>query len=235
MSQLILRYRLFAAASGVALLSALGTAQAGQGWYVAGNVGAAFVNDSSSTATDSVGNSISFDTEFDPGFVVSGAAGYGWNNLRAEGEISYRKNDVDSLTVTNVTLAGVGSFNTAASFSGGGDVSALGIMANVWYDFPTGGKLVPFVGGGIGVAEVSLNDVTGNVAGVDALLADDSDWVFAYQIGAGIGYAFNPNLTLTLDYRLFGTADPEFKDPTGVPFDGEYLSHNVHAGLRYQF
>ena len=219
-----------------AVIMGVGTgARAADGWYVALDAGAAFLSDSTSTASDSLGNSITFDTEFDTGFGLHGAIGHSWDAFRLEGEVSYRKNDLDTLEVTNVTLAGIGSFTTAAAFDADGDVSALGFMANGWYDFDTGSPWKPFVGGGLGMARISLNDASATVLGVSVPLADDDDWVFAYQVGAGIGYEVTPTTVVSLGYRFFATSDPDFTDPTGIPFDAEYQSHNIEIGVRFSF
>lgn len=206
-------------------------ARAGDSWYVAVGAGAAFLSESSSTASDAFGNSVSFDTDFDTGFGVTGAIGHSWGAFRLEGEVSYRENDLDTIELTNVTLAGIGSFNNVGSFAADGDVSALGFMANGWYDFDTGSPWKPFVGGGLGVARVSVNDAA--ILGIT--FADDDDWVFAYQLGAGIGYEVNPTTVVSLGYRFFGTADPDFTFIGGLPFDAEYHSHNVEIGVRFSF
>lgn len=204
---------------------------AGAGWYAAVDVGTVFLEDSSSTASDDFGNSVSFDTAFDTGYGVHGAVGHAWGGFRLEGEVSYRKNDLDTFDVTNVTLAGIGSFDNIGTFDAGGDLSALGFMANAWYDFNPGSPWRPFLGGGLGVARISINDAT--IVGIP--LADDDDWVFAYQLGAGIGFEATPTITISLGYRFFGTADPEFTDLAGIPFDAEYRSHNIEIGLRVSF
>ena len=227
--------RILGLLSAAAFIGVAAGAQAADGWYVSGDVGAAFLQDSSSTAADEFGNSIDFDTEFDPGFGVHGAVGHSWDGFRLEGEVSYRKNDLDALTVTNVTLAGIGSFDVAAEFDAEGDVSALGFMVNGWYDFDTGSPWKPFIGGGVGTARISLNEVSATVAGMSVPLADDEDQVFAYQAGAGIGYELTPTIIVSLGYRFFGTLDPEFTDVTGIPFDAEYRSHNVEVGVRFLF
>lgn len=54
--------------------------------------------------------------------------------------------------------------------------------------------------------------------------------MFAYQVGAGVGYALTPQVTLDVKYRYFATADPDF-DGT----DMEYASHNIYAGIRLDF
>lgn len=217
------------------LITSASPTKADDGWYLSSDFGALLIDDSGSHAVDTVGNAITFETEFDPGFVAQGAAGYAWRNFRFEGEASYRRASADTLNVTAVTLAGVGAFNTALPLKGGGDVTALGLMANGWYDFDLGAKWRPFIGGGVGIANVSLNDVTGDIGGTPSPLADDDDWVLAYQAGAGIGYQYNPSLTISLGYRFFATANPEFRDPDGVPFDGAFQTHSLMLGLRVQF
>ena len=176
------------------------------------------------------GGSVTGDVEFDTGYGVSGALGHAWGPFRLEGEISYRKNDLDQIDVTSLTVAGV-IFTALGSADLGGDVSSLGFMANGYYDYDTGGPWVPFVGAGIGGARLNV-DVT-SVAGA-VTIYDESDTVFAYQAGTGIGYKFTPTIMATLSYRFFGTSDPTFDD--GVDkIEAEYRSHNIWAGLIVRF
>ena len=117
-----------------------------------------------------------------------------------------------------------------------GDFSMVAFMANVDYDFDTGSRWVPYVGGGLGVATISID--TENAQGIS--LSDDSDTVFAYQVGAGIGYEFpleeGRSVTVSLDWRYFGTQDPTFKgDVSGGDFDVGISGHDIGIGLIYGF
>ena len=117
-----------------------------------------------------------------------------------------------------------------------GAFSMLAFMANVDYDFDTGSRWVPYVGGGLGLAIISLDTET--EAGTS--LADDRDTVFAYQVGAGIGYEFplaeGRSLTVSLDWRYFDTQSPTFKgDVTGAEFDVGISGHDIGIGLMYGF
>lgn len=156
--------------------------------------------------------------ESDVGFGFGGVAGYKWAiGLRAEAEISYRQNGSDKLD-------GVGV---------GGDASALGFMGNVWYDFDTGTPFIPYIGGGAGIARVSA-DI--DIAGIK--LVNDTDTVFAWQVGGGVGYEITKGVVLFGDYRYFATADPTFTaEPVlgGVDLDAEYSSHNFMIGVRGHF
>ena len=186
---------------------------------ILGQAGASILT--SSELDDPTGILAALGTEinFDVGYGLSGALGYHWGLFRVEGEITYAESDIDE-----VEVVGIG-------FSGSGDVSSLGFMANAFKDFEIGDGWQFNIGGGIGYAIVSINDAS--VGGVP--LADDDDWVFAYQLGTGIGYQMSPTTTLSLDYRYFATVDPEFNDVDGIPFEAEYDSHVIRIGVRFNF
>lgn len=158
-----------------------------------------------------------FDIDLDPGFAIGGFVGYEFGSgLRAEGELAYRLNDVETFT----------------GISGSGDVSSFAFMANAFYDFDFGSSFVPYVGGGIGAARLSFSDA--GVVGIP--LVDGDDVVFAYQLGAGIGFQVSPRLTVTADYRYFATADGEFSATAGgTVFDGEYSNSTILIGVRTTF
>jgi OOP family OmpA-OmpF porin len=213
----------------IALAMTASQAEAKDGWYISGNVGGNILQDADTT--DSVtGGSASGEVEFDTGFGLSGAIGRSWGPWRLEGELSYHKNDLDQANVTSLTVAG-SIFTGLAVLDLGGDISSLGYMANGYYDFKTKGKWAPFVMAGIGVASINV-DAT-SVAGA-AITYDESDTVFAYQAGAGIGYNFTPTVSGNLQYRLFGTTDPTFDD--GVDkIESEYQNHSFMVGITKRF
>lgn len=117
-----------------------------------------------------------------------------------------------------------------------GNFSMLAFMANVDYDFDTGSRWVPYIGGGLGVATISVD--AENASGIS--LSDDRDTVFAYQVGTGIGYEFplqeGRSITVSLDWRYFGTQAPTFKgDVSGEDFEATINGHDVGIGLIYGF
>jgi opacity protein-like surface antigen len=167
--------------------------------------------------------------EFDSGYNVSAAFGYDYGRLRLEVELAHRRNEVNNIN------------NLGRSFRADGDISATSLMLNGYRDFATGSRVVPYLGGGIGVANVSANkvklfDVTGEVAYID-----DDDTVFAYHLATGVAFTLSPTLTLDLGYRFFGTSNPQFDDDLaliGIQTNGletEYHSHNISVGLRIKF
>lgn len=184
--------------------------------YVGVQLGATLLDDSSS---DYNNLPLSFDIEYDPGFNVGTTGGVDFGMARVEAELTYRQNDVDSLKALGT------------SFSTGGDVSALSLMANGFFDIETNSPVTPYIGAGIGFANVSLNDVTES----GTLFVDDDDTVFAYQFGLGVAFDLSDLLTLDLGYRYFATLDPEFTDVDGDTFESEYGGHNLDVGLRIKF
>lgn len=101
-----------------------------------------------------------------------------------------------------------------------GETSILSVLVNGYFDFENDGPITPYVSAGLGFANVDIE-----VAG-----ASDDDSVIAYQVGAGVGYALNEQLTLDAKYRYFATTDPEF-GTTEAEIDG----HNLILGLRASF
>ena len=222
-------YNLTIKACAVFLLLLSSNIAMAEGPYWGVNGGAAFLQDANNT-----GGGVDIESQTDTGFALGTFAGYEFgNNLRVEGELNFRRNSMDELTIVQDAGAGValgvGDLD-GLSADADGDISALSGMANVYYDFRTGSPWVPYVGAGIGVAHVMAD-----VDILDVKVVDDADTVFAYQAMAGVSYFVQPDLVLFAGYRYFGTADPELEDEAGGAFDSEYQSHNVEVGFRYAF
>jgi opacity protein-like surface antigen len=148
-----------------------------------------------------------------------------------KGELSYRKNDLSQLELIKITRAGIGTFTgSLGTVALGGDISSLGFMVNAHRDFKTKGKWAPFVMAGIGGASINLD--VNSAAGV-AKSYDESDLVFAYQAGAGIGYNFTPTVSGNFQYRFFGTTDPTFDGVDKI--EAEYQNHNFMVGITKRF
>jgi len=185
-----------------------------EGFYVGGNIGFAKADDSE--LTDSTVPGITVDTEFDSGLSFGAALGYDFNNFRVEGEISYQQNDIDNIGAEGVY------------FDATGDAVALSFLINGYYDFINSSAFTPYVSAGLGVAQIEFNNL--NISRLGFSGSSDEDTVFAYQIGAGVGYAITEKVTIDLKYRYFGTADSEY-DTT----EAEFASHNVLIGIRLNF
>ena len=204
------------------------------------------------------------------GFAVRGMAGYAFpSGFRVEAEIDYRKHNTDKMDVNSAGGVALSAFaqhpgfnpmglparelldayralpeTTKELFEDGaedthivnGAFSMLAFMANVDYDFDTGSRWVPYVGGGLGLAIISLDAESAE----GESFVDDRDTVFAYQVGAGIGYEFplpeGRSVTVSLDWRYFGTQAPSFTgELTGNEFETEISGHDIGIGLMYGF
>jgi len=172
------------------------------GLYVSGNIGAAFLTDSDIK----VSGFPTVEASFDTGFAASAAIGTSINKFRLEGELSYQKNDFDEVE----------------SFSVDGDFTALTLLLNGYYEFNNDSAFTPYLTAGIGYSNVEVDG--------DGFDGSEDDNVFAYQLGAGIGYAASDNVTIDAKYRYFATADPDFGDA-----EAEVASHNIYLGIRVNF
>jgi opacity protein-like surface antigen len=221
-------------------------------WYVSGTAGATFLNDADLEPFIAVPvvpgitfpDRLATDGGFDTGFAVAGAIGRRvGDNWRLEGEIGYRRNALDRLSL-------VGFFTDAVDGGRGndigGDMSALSFMANVFYDIPLDMPLRPYLGGGVGLAHLWSSASFPNIAAAAAVCLilqpcdnipterfSGSDTVFAYQAGVGLAYEIISNLTASVDYRYFATSDPSFR--TGGAKIDSYSTHNVSLNFRYEF
>jgi OmpA-OmpF porin, OOP family len=210
----------------VALCAILAAAPAeADGLYIGAFGGVSFLDEATGSADGPApGVSYTVDVESDTGWAGGLVVGYGFSEwLRAEGELSYRQNGLDQAKLGPIAV------------DLDGDTTALSVMGNVWFDLPLGGPVRPFLGGGLGMSQVSLNDVEVPALG-GAQFVDDSDWVFAYQLGGGVAYRVAPGIDITAEYRYFGTENPEF-NLDAIPTTGEfeYSSHSVLFGIRYSF
>lgn len=176
------------------------------GPYVSGNLGLAMPSDSD--ATDPGAPGLTLNTSYDTGWTLGAALGYNFGNTRIEGEVAYQKADEDK-----VSFAGVTWDSTA-------DISALSFLVNGYYDFTNSSAFTPYLSAGLGFAKIKWAD--------DGYSADDT--VFAYQVGAGVGYALSKNVTLDAKYRYLATSDAKF-DTT----ETEFASHNLLFGVRVNF
>lgn len=179
------------------------SAASAQTWYAGGHLGLNLAHD----ATSSGGDLVTYEFfGWGLGAVVGREVG---SNLRAEGEITYRSNDVDT----------VGAVASSAT------VTSLAVMANGFYDFKQiSAAFTPYAGIGVGVA------------GVDYTTGGQrySDFVVAMQLGAGLVFDLSPDLAASVDYRLFGTEDLGLGAGSGLG-KLEYLNSSVFVGLRKSF
>ncbi|MEE8533057.1 MAG: outer membrane beta-barrel protein [Alphaproteobacteria bacterium] len=186
---------------------------AGEGWYFGSGTDGVYLDDSDIIDVTALGAERRYDIGADAGPFV----GYDFgNNLRVEGELGFRRNGADEVAVLGSRLAADGSTET------------VNLMANLSYDFASDGPLKPYVGAGVGLAFISLDEAR-NLSG-----APIDEAVVAYQVGAGIGFAFSSTVAVSLDYRFFTINDPKFS-AAGAPFEVEDVSHSLGVHMKFRF
>lgn len=183
-----------------------------QGLYMKGTAGASMTQDQ-----DFSSGGVSGNADFDTGWAGAAAVGKDYGNWRMEGEFSYRDDDVDSTSAGGAGLA-----------SPGGSTSVTAAMLNGYYDVETGTPFVPYVGAGVGLANVDVD----NYSGGGTTLANGDDNVFAYQAIAGTEYRFNETWSGILEYKYFDASNVEVDTPLGDT-ELDYRNHSVMVGLRY--
>lgn len=163
--------------------------------YIEGQLGYANLNDvDSKTISDSVGNvrvsgklKLNYDSDATYGFEI-GAKDVGIENLRIGASYSRAEFDFKSagLTATistdggGTTISGSASRSQLGSYASSLDAKLNLYMLNAYYDFKNSSLFTPFVGAGIGFADIK----------------NTKDNEFAFSLSAGGRYNINNNLYL---------------------------------------
>jgi len=225
-----------ALAAGVILASATGAAMAEDketGFYLGGNVFYNQVFDADGkVTTDSAGglaaipgiggllsgltgglggasSSANFETSYDNDTAYGFSFGYKFESpYRLEFEYRQGENDLDKVTTGGVSTTSDDSLEVTS------------MMGNLWYDFSAGERLRPYIGFGLGMANLDIGD------------ADDD--VTIGQLGAGITYFLTPRLALDAGYRYSVAQDATFKTNLSEQ-ETEYSAQSVQLGLRFNF
>jgi opacity protein-like surface antigen len=162
--------------------------------------------------------SMSFNAGFDGSIFV----GYDLGAFRLEAETSYKRAGTDQLTVSGIP------------FSADGSVSVFSVMGNGLINInnvaPFTLPLSPFIGGGIGVSNVTTSFATLNRTDIDS-----SDARFAWQIMAGVRQAITDNIDVTLRYRFFHVDNVRTVDFRGLENQSRFRSHSLLGGISYNF
>jgi opacity protein-like surface antigen len=135
---------------------------------------------------------------------------------RTESRLSFTRTN---FIYTNTTAA-TALINTSA------EAETFALMANLWYDFNIDSSpITPFVGAGIGAAKLSFDYSASypTYSGSAVSQTGTDDWVFAWQLGAGLGYEFDNGMMLSAQYRYFATGDIEVA--------GQDVGLNSHEAL----
>jgi OOP family OmpA-OmpF porin len=204
-------------------------------WYVGGEFGASIVEDMNFDSA-TIDNIIKTDHEYgyDGGLFV----GYDLGAFRIEAEVAYKKADLSGFT-NKVALPGEGPTFPGGRDFAGGSTSVLSFMLNGMLDFGDDDGIQGFVGGGVGMARVKLNNQ--RVFSNSAPFLDDSDSRLAWQVFAGVRQAITDNIDVTVKYRFFNVSDIKVIAATGTTggtardVTTRYRSHSLLGGITFNF
>lgn len=190
-------------------------------WYAGMSGGVAFPRDTTVTGTTNGNLKYKFSSG---GNVALGYRPQALNNatgdVRLEMEGGYHAFGLDK-----VTAGGVTNNNPK------GDLKVMTAMANAYYDLHTGTGFTPYVGAGVGDANIHLDKNNGFGA------TKSSDNRLGYQLMTGVSYTPQsmPKTDWSIGYRYLGTTSPQFATSTGnVKLDAIHAS-NVEVGFKYHF
>ncbi|PHS79458.1 MAG: hypothetical protein COB59_01850 [Rhodospirillaceae bacterium] len=183
---------------------------ADEGLYAGVAVG--FTKAPDTTASGPSGGKVKFDN----GHMGAVFVGHDYgSNIWAEVELARRATDLKS-------VAG----NIAS-----GEALATSLMINVIYDVDVDLPVTPYVGIGLGVAQVKM-DGASPFGGVSI---NDSAVVGAFQAIVGARYALTDQVDVFGDYRYFKTADVDLSTQNGGTTSMDFSTHSGLLGLRYSF
>ncbi len=201
--------------------SSLQRVEISSGWYLRGDIGYRFQN---------IGSSSSADTTMVPSLdsakvvnAVMGSlgAGYkaGWFRADLTGDYGWRGK-------YNATTTG----GTAIA----GKIDSFTVMANGYLDLGTWTGITPYVGAGIGGADLIFSSYE-NPSAVAPMLSTAVPihrWNVAWAAMAGLSYNFAPNLLLDVGYRHVEMGDVS-GGPNGQLTVKRLTGDEIRVGVRY--
>jgi len=144
--------------------------------------------------------------KIDTGPALNGALGYIFGSTRLEAAVSYQRHDYKDFADEKM--------------------SVLTVMANGYYDIKADSGIAPYLMLGAGIADFDFDH---------SIYGSESMTNFIWQVGAGIGIKISKNCTFDLGYRYLRpdrVLDHVF--PTHAS-GSDWESHNLMAGIRYEF
>jgi opacity protein-like surface antigen len=222
------------------------------GWYLRGDIGM------TNQQVDDIDNVLFDDTfvvrdkNFEAGMSFGGGVGYVFNRwLRADVTGEYRGEAEFHGFDTWTDINGDPRFNDYTAKK-----SEWLALANVYVDLGSWHGISPFVGAGIGAANVKISSFRDSgiayaVANdpssafpTQAYANDHDEWNFAWALYAGLGFQVTPATTIEFAYRYLDMGDAESGDI--IAFDGtnnednpmqfeDITSHDLRLGVRYTF
>ncbi|WP_343312726.1 outer membrane protein [Brucella sp. BE17] len=178
------------------------------GWYLRGDLGYDISTKGGIKAVDTADNRVARSFDLDKGLAPSIGVGYHFNDyLRADVTAGYSRQDVNGFPAK---------------------LRSWDVMANAYVDIGNLAGVTPYLGAGLGVANVrySIDSSYGDIK-------SDDDYRFAWALMAGIAVDLTENVKLDLGYRYGVINGGNVASGGGVTLsDKDIKSHQLRAGLR---
>jgi opacity protein-like surface antigen len=154
--------------------------------------------------------------DYEIGWTAGAAVGHQWSSgMAIEFEASHRANDVDTHR------------DILATSNAEGDIGIWAFFSNAYYRFNCCQCIVPYLGVGIGIARLSID----NTSPSDAVI-DDNDSSFVWQGIVGASYCVCDCWDLFLEYRFFDLPNTEWRTPT-YRIESDFRAQQLQVGIRW--
>jgi len=221
-------FKYLLAASALALVSTPAAARDGAAYFGIEGGGIFFGGLDFDLEVDDGDEVLEFDDaieiELSPGYDIDVSAGYDFGMVRGELELGQKRLNISDVTFSDEIFEDIEDADTTLVANAKSRVTS--IMGNVLVDAINSGDTSVYVGGGLGVATVKVED------------ADDS--VLAWQLIAGVRAPINSFVEAGVKYRFFNTSDLNLTDTFQdedftVGLGGNLHSHSLLASLIFNF
>lgn len=193
----------------------------GSGWYLRGDLGYVFGGRPGAESASGFANPT--DNSLGNGFVGGIGGGYKSRWLRTDLTLDYT-----SPLKYSGTIATPG--DTTAK------IEAVTALFNGYIDLGTWYHVTPYVGLGVGAAQLHTFDYSSTAAPPFTSGLSHTQWNFAWAAMAGVGYVIAPNLMLDVNYRYVSFGDvTTASDAFGAMTLKNIAAHEVRVGIRWSF
>lgn len=191
-------------------------------WYGTANIGYGSLSSATLTYGDGTSSS-SASGDYSGSVAAGGTLGYSFaNGFAVEGEIMYRRNDLDP-----VDIDGLGSFTE-------GDFASLAFAVNALYRFRLGesGKLTGYVGPGLVYFQEIDIDFEAN--GQETSF-EESDTGFQVKLGGRYDFSERWFAEAGATYLVADSVQMEFPADPAQTIESDYQHWTLSVGVGYRF
>ncbi len=199
-------------------------------WYIRGDIGYKMYSD---PEVNYANGAVELgEEEFDNTWMVGLGVGYQFNRyLRADVTVDYEfEADFDSRTAC-VGACGA----TLGSTTDESNMTVWTFMLNGYVDLAHWNGFTPYVGAGIGVAYIDIDELVETSGFGNPPIPGGEQWNFAANAMAGVAFNITEYLLVDANYRYLWLGDVEGdRDVGGNRLEYEDLAaHEIRVGLRY--